>query len=75
MEHITPVLANLHWLPVSIIDLNILLLTHKALHGLSPRYISQLLKLEIFRSPNYEPEKMEPMEPAEIHLSSGTVLF
>ena len=43
-NHITPVLASLHWLPVCFrIDFKILLLTFKALHGLSPCYLSDLL--------------------------------
>ena len=43
-SHITPVLASLHWLPVKFrIDFKILLITYKALHGLAPAYISELL--------------------------------
>lgn len=43
-EHITPVLAKLHWLPVSFrIDFKILLITYKALHNLGPDYIIDLL--------------------------------
>ena len=43
-EHITPILAALHWLPVSFrIDFKILLMTFKACHGLAPTYISALL--------------------------------
>ena len=39
-EHISPVLASLHWLPVTFqIDYKILLLTFKALHGLAPLYL------------------------------------
>ena len=38
-EHISPVLASLHWLPVTfLIHYKILLLTFKALHGLAPLY-------------------------------------
>lgn len=44
-ENITPMLASLHWLAVSFsIDLEILLLTFKALHSLAPSYLSDLLK-------------------------------
>ena len=44
-EHITPVLATLHWLPVSFrVDFKILLLTLKALNGLAPPYIVDLLE-------------------------------
>jgi len=43
-EHITPVLRNLHWLPVhKRISFNILLMTFKALNGQSPVYISELI--------------------------------
>lgn len=42
--HITPRLHDLHWLPVaSRIHFKILLLTFKALHGLAPSYLSDLL--------------------------------
>ena len=43
-DHITPILKNLHWLPVSArIKFKILLLTFKALHGLAPIYIQDLV--------------------------------
>ena len=43
-DHITCVLAELHWLPVvKRIILKILLLTYKALHSQAPTYISELL--------------------------------
>jgi hypothetical protein len=42
--HITPVLKQLHWLPITArIDYKILLITYKALNGLSPHYICELL--------------------------------
>jgi hypothetical protein len=44
-NHITPVLFDLHWLPVRYrITFKILLLTYKSLNGLSPAYLSDLLK-------------------------------
>ena len=44
LDHITPVLKSLHWLPVSQrIDFKILLLVYKALNGLGPKYIQDLL--------------------------------
>ena len=44
-EHITPVLKSLHWLPVrERIDFKVLLLTYKALHGLAPEYLTELIK-------------------------------
>ena len=43
-EHISPVLVDLHWLPVHFrIRYKILLLTYRALNGQSPTYISDLI--------------------------------
>ena len=43
-DHITPVLKNLHWLPVrSRITFKILLLTYKILNGHSPSYLIALI--------------------------------
>src|SRR4029434_4707631 len=43
-EHISPVLAALHWLPVTFrIDFKVLLLIYKALNGLGPSYIANFL--------------------------------
>ena len=43
-DHITPILRRLHWLPVSYrINFKIILLTYKALHGLAPRYMRDML--------------------------------
>ena len=44
MYHITPVLASLHWLPVKArADFKVLLITYKALHGLAPTCLSDLV--------------------------------
>ncbi|CDR10475.1 unnamed protein product, partial [Oncorhynchus mykiss] len=44
IDHITPVLASLHWLPVKArADFKVLLLTYKTLHGLAPTYLSDLV--------------------------------
>ena len=43
-DHITPILINLHWLPVRYrINFKILLLTFKALYGMAPSYIIDLM--------------------------------
>ncbi len=43
-EHISPVMSTLHWLPIKHrIDFKILLITYKALNGLAPQYLSELL--------------------------------
>ena len=67
-DHITPILAALHWLPVSYrIDFKILLITFKALHGLAPSYIKDLLV-------PYKPERnlrsanKALLEPPEVNL-------
>ena len=44
VDHITPVLRSLNWLPVcQRIDFKILLLVYKALNGFGPKYFSDLL--------------------------------
>ena len=43
-EHITPILASLHWLPVHFrVHFKILLFVFKSLNGLTPPYLSELL--------------------------------
>ncbi|XP_056587301.1 uncharacterized protein LOC130407959 isoform X1 [Triplophysa dalaica] len=43
-DHITPVLSSLHWLPIKYrIDFKIILITYKALNGLAPTYLTELL--------------------------------
>ena len=43
-EHITPVLIKLHWLPIKFrIQFKVLPLVYKALNGLAPKYIKELL--------------------------------
>ena len=43
-EHIFPVLASLHWLPVSYrVKFKALMFVYKALNGLAPHYITELL--------------------------------
>ncbi|XP_062609775.1 uncharacterized protein LOC134271589 [Saccostrea cucullata] len=45
-DHITPVLVNLHWLPVEHrIQYKLLLQTFKALNGTSPLYIQELVQV------------------------------
>lgn len=42
--HITPLLSNLHWLPIKQrIDFKILSLTYRSLHASAPTYLSELL--------------------------------
>ena len=42
--HISPLLRGLHWLPVKArIEFKILLITFKAIHGLAPKYLCDLL--------------------------------
>ena len=44
-DHITPILASLHWLPVHFrIHFKIILFAFKALNGLAPPYLSELLQ-------------------------------
>jgi len=44
-EHITPVLIQLHWLPIEFrIQYKILLLTFRAVHNIAPTYIQEMVK-------------------------------
>ena len=44
-EHITPLLIQLHWLPIEHrITFKIAVITFKALHGAAPSYITDLMK-------------------------------
>jgi len=46
-DHITPILINLHWLPVRYrINFKILLLTFKAFYGMAPSYIIDLIHIK-----------------------------
>ncbi len=43
-DHISLVMSTLHWLPIKhCIDFKILLTTYKALNGLAPQYLNELL--------------------------------
>lgn len=45
LEHITPVIQSMHWLPVHVkIDFKVLLLICKAVNGIAPSYVSDMLK-------------------------------
>ena len=44
-DHITPILKELHWLPVkSRIEYKVLLLTYKCLNNMAPDYLSNMLE-------------------------------
>ena len=44
-SHITPVLSDLHWLPVHLrLQYKLLLFTYRAVNGQSPSYITELLQ-------------------------------
>ena len=43
-DHINPVLYNLHWMPVNYrIQFKILMISFKAIHGMAPSYLSNLI--------------------------------
>ena len=44
--HITPILKELHWLPVRArIEFKLLLITYKVVKGLAPKYLSELISV------------------------------
>ena len=64
-DHITPILIELHWLPVSKrTDFKILILTYEILHDLAPAYLSELLAARdakrVTRSATTETRLVEP---------------
>ena len=47
MCHITPVLRELHWLPVQFrIQFKFIMITFKAINGQGPMYLQELVKLQ-----------------------------
>ena len=47
-DHITPVLKELHWLPIRFrLEFKVLVMTFKALNGLGPRYFRERLSLYV----------------------------
>ena len=45
--HITPIMRDLHWLPIRArINFKVLLLTFKELHGLAPQYLQSLISVK-----------------------------
>ena len=51
-DHVTPILIELHWLPVrQCIVFKILLYTFKALHGATPTYLTELISPYVPRRP------------------------
>ena len=46
--HVTPVLMYLHWLPIKFrVDFKIALLVYKALNGMAPQYIADMLSFKL----------------------------
>ena len=85
-DHISPVLRDLHWLPVDQrIEFKVLVLAFKALHGLAPHYLQELLqpynpKRELRSShrgmlaePTYRREGLEAGPSPQLHQDYGTV--
>ena len=84
-EHITPLLRDLHWLTIqNRITFKILLITSKALNGLAPSYISDLIQLcknkRNLRSNNQYPRYPDQEQLLSVtdhslyvHLSCGTL--
>ncbi len=63
-DHISPVLCSLHWLPVCYrIEFKILLLVFKALSGMAPEYLSDLLNPNTSSRPLRSSEKRVLMVP------------
>ena len=69
-DHITPILFDLHWLPVSErMKFKILLLTFKALHQQSPTYIQDPI-IRYLPSSSFESSFTLSLNPANFNLKT-----
>ena len=58
-SHVPPVLYKLHWLPTAHhINLKILILTFKSIHGLAPSYLCDLIKVKQESSYSLRPKSL-----------------
>ena len=66
-DHMTPTLINLHWLPVkSRIDFKLLLIVFKALHGLAPDYLIELINIKSLSNYNIRSNRELLLEPPSV---------
>ena len=57
-SHVPPVLYELHGLPIAYrINLKILILTFKSIHGLAPSYLCDLIKVKQWRARTHYGQK------------------
>ena len=76
IHHITPVLRDLHWLPVKLrIDYKVLLYTYRALHGLAPSYLSNMLVIYYPARPLRSGNKLMLCKPAVSSTTFGARTF
>ena len=72
-DHITPLLIELHWLPVEQrINFKILLFTYKIVNGLAPMYLSQLLESYVPRRDLRSADKLLFCQPSYRTKSYGS---
>ena len=64
--HISPILSSLHWLPVKYrIDFKIVLTTFNAIHGLGPKYLSELLHFKHNSNYSFRSNNMFLLSPSK----------
>ena len=75
-DHITPLLIELHWLPVEQrINFKIILFTYKIINGLAPMYLSQLLVPYVPRRALRSADKLLFCQPSYRTKSYGSRAF
>ena len=76
-DHITPILRELHWLPIKErINFRILLLTFKALNNMAPAYLKDMLRLQTNDRYKWRSEKpLTLIVPKTIFTSHGYRAF
>ena len=69
-EHITPILKQLHWLPIPArIEYKVLLTTFKALNGLAPDYLKKLISYKIYKK-NTKSNKLKLLDEPVMRLAT-----
>ena len=74
-DHITPILINLHWLPVSArIKFKSLVITYNIIHGTAPQYLTNLVTRQVQSMSQYVANRTRrrDVQSAEIRLEPGS---
>ena len=69
LDHVTPLLIELHWLPVrQRIIFKILLYTFKALHGAAPTYLTELIRTYVPKRALRSADQLQLEQPTQAQI-------